>query len=603
MGYPAAELARAAETAGSHPDAQTRQRARERFARWSAVLRRIAGGSVSVGSRQPVADLPFWATPQVVRGGFATGEAVAGGPLRPYEAELARRAGVPAQRDALFAYHLTEAGLAELSVLLESGAYRVETPEEAALLTVAWLLRAGDETAAVGLVDELRPHAHRLRFTPAPDDAPAYGPEVVWRETAGAARERLARRKPNGRVAAMQEALTVWNPFADQLLELWLETARDGQVGARTPAGWSDRAAALVERYHRLAAAHPHCGKHRRPKENLAILRAATEEAVAGRPLSPRARGLLQHAVDSMVRRRGRPGSPEHAALRERQSADAAGPMLHTLARVVVNRLAVFPPGCGIRSVEAVTGPITPEEAAWSGVPAGARIAEPIRRVVRRALAGTVAELIAAGVVPSAEVLARLVPQIAATATAASYPDEALRSLTAATYRAFRNRRSLLLTNLEHQVRLDELPWVRAVAGHRSALAGTHASATSALRRLGELALDGFPATLLPNPLVRELVALDREAGGRLPWVEELATDSSRGPSRRSTPPRPGSPATCWPTASTRATTTSTTRRCRERTTYGVRRAGARPPLPASTRSAPSGRAPGRAGTGWRRTA
>jgi hypothetical protein len=81
-----------------------------------------------------------------------------------------------------------------------------------------------------------------------------------------------------------------------------------------------------------------------------------------------------------------------------------------------------------------------------------------IRRVARRAMAGPVEGLLGAGVVPSAEVLAELVPQLAAETSAAAYPDPALRRLMAATYRAFRIRRSLLLLNLRHQVRLTELP-------------------------------------------------------------------------------------------------------------------------------------------------
>ncbi|MFC3500198.1 hypothetical protein ACFOOK_04350 [Micromonospora krabiensis] len=527
--YPVGELTRAAVTASNHADAATRNRAHERFARWAAVLRGMATGRLRIGSRRPVADLPVWATPRVVRGGFATGEALAGGPLRPHEAALAELAGVPARRDALFDHHLTADGLAGLTTLLESGAYRVDLPEDAALLTVAWLVRAGDREAAAAVLDELRPYADRLCFGPVPHDGQTYGPDLVWRETAGEARDRLARRGPNPRVAAMREALTVWNPFADRLLDLWLDTVRDGRVGAEFPTGWHDRATALVARYHQLAAAHPHNGKHRRPKTNLGILRSATEETVGGRPLTARARGLLQHAIDSMVRKRGRPSSPEHRALRERQAAEAALPMLHTMARVVVSRLAALPQDLGVRSVEAVTGPVTDEEAATSGLPVGTPIPEPLRRPIRRALAGTVPELIAAGVVPSAEVLATIVPQITATAAAAPYADEVLRSLMAATYRAFRNRRSLLLTNLERQVGLDELPWVRAVAAHCAPGAGTRAAAASALHRLGELALDGFPATLLPNPLVRELATLDRESGGQLPWVEELAADIFEG--------------------------------------------------------------------------
>ena len=99
----------------------------------------------------------------------------------------------------------------------------------------------------------------------------------------------------------------------------------------------------------------------------------------------------------------------------------------------------------------------------------------------------------------------------------------------AATYRAFRARRSLLLLDLQHQVRMTELPWVQALRPYREAGDETREEAQATLRRLGELALDGFPATLLPNPLVRELAALSRETGADLPWVEELAADIFMG--------------------------------------------------------------------------
>jgi hypothetical protein len=45
----------------------------------------------------------------------------------------------------------------------------------------------------------------------------------------------------------------------------------------------------------------------------------------------------------------------------------------------------------------------------------------------------------------------------------------------------------------------------------------------------GRVGLGRFPATLVPNPLVRELAALGREAGEDLPWVEELAADVFMG--------------------------------------------------------------------------
>lgn len=528
-GYPLGQLAKAFVTAVDHEDAETRRRADDRVGRWHQVLAGMAEGTLTIGSRTPLSGLPAWVTPEVLRGGFATGRPVASGPMRPHETELALRVGVPATRRALFAYHLTEPGLAELGDLLEHGRYRVEVPEEAALLVAAWLLRSGDRLGALSLLDTLSPLAARLRFAPVPSDTPAPDPQIVCRETVGDVRLRLVARGPNERVEAMNEALTVWNPFGDDLLALWMETMHDGRVAARTPHGWTERAAGLLDRYRILAAVHIRCAKYRKPKENIAILRAALEEVVAARPLTPRHRGLLQRAVDAMLRRRGRPGSDQHTSLRTHQADQAARPTHHTLAGIVLARLAPLPQDTGVRSIDPLTQPVGQPEAQASGIPEGVQIPDPIRRIVLRALASTVEELIEHGVVPSAEVLARLVPQIAAAATAAVYPDPALRALMAANYRAFRNRRSLLLLNLEHQVRLDELPWVTAVAGVRRGDDATRRDSRATLRRLGQLTLDGFPATILPNPLIRELATLANEAGLQLPWVEELAADIFMG--------------------------------------------------------------------------
>jgi len=529
-GYPQGQLASAFITAATHEDAATRSRAEERVRRWLQVLRSMASGAVRIGSRTPVAGLPAWVTPEVVRGGFATGTAAAGGPLRPHESAVSARVGGAAERAAVFAYYLTDAGQTELCARLDGGGYRLELPEQAALLAVAWLLRADDRARALELLDEIGPYAERLCFTPVPDPTNEQDPSVVWRASAGEVGVALAGRRENAQVEAMREALTVWNPFADELLALWLDT-RDGAgaIAAVFPSEWPERATALLVRYRVLAATHTRCGKHRRPKENLSILRTAAREIVDGRKLTPRHRGKLRQAVDSMLARRGRPGSAEHAALRRTQAREASVPAHHLLARVVVGRLAQLDPEAGIHGVDAVCAPVDAAEANVHLVAIGTPIPKSIHRVVRRATAGQVHELLNAGVVPSAEVLAELVPQIAAETNAAAYPDPALRTLMAATYRAFGNRRSLLLLDLQHQVRLAELPWVRALRPYRQVDDDTRNEAQVTLRRLGELALDGFPGTLLPNPLVRELAALSAAADLDLPWVEELAADIFTG--------------------------------------------------------------------------
>lgn len=507
-GYPVGQLAAAFVTALTHQDPATRERAELRVGRWRQVLRAMSSGLVTVGSRTPVKGLPAWVSPEVVRGGFATGSAAAGGPLRPQEVALAARAKLPREREALFAYLLSDAGQTELCALLDSGGYRLSLPEEAALLTVAWLWRAGDRPGALAVLMEIGPYAGQLCLTPAP--AAPLDPSVVWRADAGQVGRELAARRENPRVAAMREALAVWNPFADELLALWLD-------GPQSP-GWHDRAGTLLTRYRTLAANHTWCTKHRKPKENLAILLSATAETVAGRDLTPRASGLLRHAIEAMAAKRGRPGSAAHAALRGAQARVVAAPSHHHLARAVVARLADLDPATGIRDVAAVCAPVD-----------GVVIPESIVRVVRRATAGTVPELIGASVVPSAEVLAGLVPQIAAAASASAYPEMSLRTLMAATHRAYGNRRSLLLLDLAKQVQLGELPWVRAARAHRRTGDDTRRDAREARRQLGNLTLDGFPGTLLPNPLIGQLTLLTREAGDDLPWVEELAADIFMG--------------------------------------------------------------------------
>ncbi|MFI8497646.1 hypothetical protein ACIGFK_03875 [Streptomyces sp. NPDC085524] len=552
--YAAGQLARALRTSVSHAEPATRDRALGRMQKWRAVLAGMADGSLTLGSRTPVAGLPAWVTPEVVRGGFATGTPGAGGPLAPYEADAARRAGVPADRAALFAHALTEQGLQELWELLDTGRYEVSLPEEAALLTVAWLVRADDFGTAAALVTEIQPFADRLRFLPRPADRSAPDARTVHRRSVGEVSDALRARGPKTAIEVQREALGVWRPFDDELLGYWLlhgeatapvQAAADrpgpervpdpGPATPRTGRGGGDarvQAAALLERYRALAAVHTQCRKHRDQKSNTGIMLRALEEAAAGRPLAPRLAGLLRHAVTSVIAKRGLPGSDRHARLRAEQARQAALPAHHEIAAAVADRLTPLDQRAGTPDIDGLLAPVTETEAAGTGLPAGTVVPPRLRQVVLTALSAPPEELVARGLVPSAEVLAQLVPQLVANATAERYADPALRTLEAATYRAFRNRRSLLLLNLAHQVRVDELPWVRAVAGHGSDAdteERARAAAEAALRRLGDLAVGAFPGTLLPNPLVREMSHLARRADLSAPFTEELAADIFMG--------------------------------------------------------------------------
>jgi hypothetical protein len=526
-GYASGQLARAFETALASADVSTKARAQRRIRQWSAVLAGMQRGELVVGSRTPIGGFPAWVTPTVERGGFATPHPAAGGPLEPRECALAESVGVASTRSALFAWYLTDEGLAVLNRMLDDGKFAVLVPENAALLVVAWLLRAGDSTRALDLLDEVRPFADRLRFVPYEADGFRMDPEVLFRESAGQAAKLLESRVVNPRVEAMREALQIWNPFADELLDLWTRTIEDGAVGATFPDGWSHDARGLLERYAVLKVEHPRCSKHRNPKENLAILLSATKSAVE-QSISSRERGRAQTAVDGMLRKRGLPGSDTHTRVRSAQAQNAEVPAHSLVAAAVAGRFRRLRPYVGVADPESLLGPIGGGEGAAFGLRAGTAVPPSVARIGRRTLAGPIELLVDREVVPSAEVLARLVPSMTANTIAETYADEALRRVVFDSYLASRRRRSLLLLNLEHQVGLDDLPWMEAISAHATDLYALRSSGVL-LVRLAELVVASFPETIIPNSMIRELDAVAVQAGLRLPFTEELAADIFMG--------------------------------------------------------------------------
>lgn len=526
--YARHQLARALATADSDEDDATRRRAEERAHRWRTTIEAMASGAVDVGSRTPVRGLPAWATLEVLRGGFATGGAVAARDLEPDERRILDDAGLPRDRRTLFLHHLSEPGWAALSALLDSGDYTVRFPEEAALLTAVWLARHGDRGAALELVETLWPHAGSMRFAPVPAAQPTAPPDHVFRVPVRAARETLAARRPRPAVERQRETLTVWLPFADRVLDLWLETEVDATVGRVRPDGWLARASALLIDHDDLVVRHPPGRRFRAPGENLPILVAALRTTVLAAPLGPSWDGSavlarVRHAVGTMVAKRGRPGSPTHAALRAEQDAVGRAPSHAALATVAGRRLAVLPDDAGLTDPGSMAGPVTSAEARAAGVPAGRAMPPVVRRTLERTRSAPLPVLVDHGLVPSGEVLAELAPALGAAVAGRASTDPALSRLVALHYGAFRRRRSLLLVDLAAQVRIDELPWVAALVPH---LGAAPDAARASAEELARLTLELFPGTVVPNPLVVELEALAPDIG---PWVQELAADIFTG--------------------------------------------------------------------------
>ncbi|WP_410611713.1 hypothetical protein [Amycolatopsis sp. lyj-109] len=525
-GYAYGQLEHALRTASSTTDGEVRRRALAKAGRWHAVLTGMADGSLTIGSRTPVADTPAWVTLEVAHGGFATGRYLAEVPVRPEEL-AAVPAGAPGStaRERVNLGYLTDAGLAALRAALATEAYRVEIPEDAALPVVAWLLDHGHAEAALDLVAELRPLLHRLRLAPLPGAAPRPSGALVRLATVGEVRATLRSATTKPAIAAMLETLRVWHPLYDRLVALWAETVEgelprlteDGVTGGwpcRTwPEGWGSRRARWLADYATACVQHRASTSHTQPKGNFARLYRALQLCqFASARLTGRDVGWIRRALANTVTKHGEPGSERRAALRAVQAEVAARPTHAELAAVLAGRLDGYPADGGLPALDPVVEPA-------DDVPPH------LVAKVTRALEAPVEELVARGVITSGDVLAAVLPQITAQLMAANVEDERLAALYAQTYAAFRRRRGLLLLDLEQQVRLEELPWIRVLEPFRARRPDVARAALQTLTQTVLLALGSFPQAILPNTLLRELGALAKQAGRPMPLLEELAAD------------------------------------------------------------------------------
>ncbi|HUQ07104.1 MAG TPA: hypothetical protein VM261_31655 [Kofleriaceae bacterium] len=502
---------------------------------WRRVFAGMMSGALDIGSRTPAA-APAWATLEVAHGGFATGRLLAGGELQPHEHALLAQLGHPADdraRAALNAWFLGERGQADLRARLRDGTYRIGVPEEAALLVVTWLLDSGDADTARHILEQIGPYLGQLRFYPQPGEA-ALDDEardlVCLQPVAVTVRQLDALREREARLVE-REAVTVWAPLVDRMVAMFQETVDAEWPCQLYPPDWAERARALVAEVAARRAEPHRCGRRvDHPRQNLARLHALlTLAADEPRTLTGHQIGEVRGLLQRIDAKRGLAGSERLAQLRAGQRERVLRPTRVEWAKLLSARLARVPGDRGLPTLAGLMAQVSSDEATVRGLPAGAAPPDSLLPLVARSLEATVEQLVDAGVIGSAETLARVVPHLAGPVVAAGVRDPSLRRLYAALYQAFRRRRSLLLLWLQHQVRLSELPWAAAVSGARVDDAGTRVAARVALGRVVDVAICAWPETILPNKLLQEVRALAERAGAHLPIVDEIAADIFMG--------------------------------------------------------------------------
>jgi hypothetical protein len=531
IGYAWAQLERARCAATEHADAEVRARARESVARWESVIAGMQAGTIDVGSRTPTS-APAWVTLDVATGGFATGGYRAGGPWCAHESALAERLGIAASRVALNLHYLMSA---EASEMLASGCYRVDVPEEGAMLVIAWLRQRGEIDRANALIDVLAPWFATLRFYPVAAERPAERKETVRLQDLGTMIKGLDVDRRQRRFETMRESLQVWKPLRERAIALFAETVdgivprRNGNVvtgglpGTRFPAGWHARVEQIVADLGRAGAPTT-----ARAREVLRLITRLSQCASDPRSLAIDAYHDVRRMIGGHVSAHGLAGTPEHDARRAAELSAVAGPLHSDLRRVLVERLRALPADRSVEP-ERVLAAVTSDEAAQFGVPAGSALPEYFAPKVARGCDATLGELVERGVIASGEVFARVLPQVTSQVRAETLDDPAARRLYVALYTAFRRRRGLLLLHYQHQVRFTELPWVAALEAARVMTVEATSRARNAVADASGIALRAFPYTIIPNKLVTELYSLTQAAELKLPLVEELAADIFMG--------------------------------------------------------------------------
>lgn len=525
-GYAVFQLSRALLAHDQTCSPLARFNARRRISRWKQVIAHILQSTAEYGSRTPIAEVPAWVTLEVTTGGFATGNLLAGGELTDYERELA--ASLPGirrgfERLDINAWHLTDDGLDALQQLLASCDYRVDVPEEAALLTVAWLSGQRRTDEARALIEAIVPFFDRLRFFPSISTQLPISATQVHVVDAGEVKQSLITLPAQTQIAVQKQAITRRLPLYDSAIAHFLLTYQAGWPCRDYPPQWHEQAAELEENYKKLGI--DRCSPDRLA-ELFSLLAQCSRNAES---LTGRQVGRIRRIVDDFVRKHGTPDSASHLAFRANQLRQVAGPEHHLIARVVAKRLSKYPARSGISDFVDLAAPLTAAEASECAQAEGVAIPTAILRRIQRCRSGTIGELIKHGLITSGDTVARVLPAMTAQLTSSGLRDEALRMVYASTYRAFRRRRSLLLLNLERQVGLSELPWIAAIERDRQSGIGAASVARQSLVESAALTLHAFPYAILPNKLLKEYGALADTAELDLPFVEEVAADIFMG--------------------------------------------------------------------------
>eukprot|EP01062_Namystynia_karyoxenos_P027479 TRINITY_DN2107_c0_g1_i1.p1 TRINITY_DN2107_c0_g1~~TRINITY_DN2107_c0_g1_i1.p1 ORF type:complete len:917 (+),score=262.72 TRINITY_DN2107_c0_g1_i1:45-2753(+) len=487
---------------------------------WQGVIDAIAAGTYTVGARAPDGS-PDWVTPSVLTGGFVSGHAC-GGPVLAHEHQLQRIAEAGgafpsgcSMRGCLNLWSCASREGGEFWLArLDAGTLRVDYPEEAAALCLALL----PTDARDPVLKELQPWFGTLRFYPRLcDESQVLAGGETFRCSVSDVCDAISDWR-SGTAHQMRNADVVrhLHPLYDDIVALCRRAD-----GLAAPCSGE-----LREHWLRVQKAHDaltpaQLDTKRYKKGNMGLLYQQLKDWAGGK--APKVK-LVQKVLRDIAAKRARvierlkyEGGPEAAwAAYRADGAKAQTRMLvgETQRKAMLHRLRRLPldDGLGDEAMARVLAPVSPEEAQDHGGSPGD--AGPVRTAlearVRRGRRAPLSALIENGNVPSPEVMASVSQRLVAALKASMLPDYRAAAVYGLLKQAFLRRRSVLLLNLESQVRMHDLPWARALlAEYPPARSEGEQALLAASSELVGHWLCTWPHRELPN----ELVKVFRELG------------------------------------------------------------------------------------------
>ena len=494
-------------------------------AQWTKAIIGICNGSIQVGSRQPTT-APVWITPQVLHGGFASGTYLA--ELRP--------------EDTPNSHYFTEEGASELLAQLDAGLFRITVPEHAAIPTMLWLVRAGRMEEAHKILGEIQPWLDRLRFYPDKCESPMEVSAMVsierGRKMALTLTTELNERSNIGNPMtaqriATERAHTQWNPLKWKVLRHFGRTCECVHVTGwhpqcphhtetgcgwpcqNYPENWIKKAREHVESYDQLLKSNEEeraqnklcksLNSQRQKKGTLFDLIKVMRKIITSGPESLSGNDItrVRHHIRGAQKKRGLPHTERFKKFWEPYKNMDFGDENAIFYPPLIEELNKYREGVPADVIECITTGIPPN----------------LKRRVERTQLAYLDDHLSRGRVPSAESLAGIVPALVAATTAPTDPTMA--RIHYGLVQAFSARRSLLLLNLEKQVRRNELPWCLSDRAE--------GVSDRVLKQLIHATITHFPYTITPNPLLNRLRDLQSDRQTPLILVDEIAADIFEG--------------------------------------------------------------------------